>query len=43
LKAIATGGLGEFFAKHTPEISEYDPYLTLKGLAIAWEKMPKKR
>ncbi|MCS6936468.1 MAG: type III pantothenate kinase [Candidatus Bipolaricaulota bacterium] len=37
LRVVATGGRGEFFAKHLPEISHYDPYLTLKGLRIAWQ------
>jgi type III pantothenate kinase len=37
LKVIATGGRGEFFAKHIKEISIYDPHLTLQGLRIAWE------
>lgn len=37
LKVIATGGRGEFFAKHIPEISVYDPHLTLQGLRLAWE------
>ncbi len=37
LKVIATGGRGEFFAKHIKEISVYDPNLTLQGLRLAWE------
>lgn len=37
LKVVATGGRGEFFAKHLREISHYDPYLTLKGLRVAWQ------
>ncbi|MCS7198215.1 MAG: type III pantothenate kinase [Candidatus Bipolaricaulota bacterium] len=37
LKVIATGGRGEFFAKHIREISVYDPHLTLQGLRLAWE------
>lgn len=37
LKVIATGGRGEFFAKHIKEISVYDPHLTLQGLRLAWE------
>ncbi|MCS6903310.1 MAG: type III pantothenate kinase [Candidatus Bipolaricaulota bacterium] len=36
LTVVATGGRGEFFAKHLKEISHYDPYLTLKGLHVAW-------
>lgn len=37
VKVIATGGRGEFFAKHIKEISVYDPHLTLQGLRVAWE------
>lgn len=37
LTVIATGGRGEFFAKHIPAISVYDPHLTLQGLRLAWE------
>ncbi len=37
MMVVATGGRGEFFAKHLSEISLYDPHLTLKGLRIAWE------
>jgi type III pantothenate kinase len=42
LKVVATGGWGKFFAKHVPEIAEHDPYLTLKGLQIAWKRRPRK-
>lgn len=41
LKVIATGGWGKFFAKHVPEIFAHDPYLTLKGLRIAWKRRPR--
>ncbi len=41
LKVIATGGWGKFFASHISEISEHDPHLTLKGLAIAWKQRPR--
>ncbi len=37
LIVVATGGRGEFFAKHIKEISIYDPHLTLQGLRLAWE------
>lgn len=37
LRVVATGGRGEFFAKHLREISVYDPHLTLQGLRLAWE------
>jgi len=37
LKVVATGGKGELFYHEIAAISEYDPYLTLRGLQIAWE------
>lgn len=37
LKVIATGGRGELFYKQIKAIEEYDPFLTLKGLHIAWQ------
>lgn len=37
LKVIATGGKGELFYREIEAITEYDPYLTLRGLQIAWE------
>jgi type III pantothenate kinase len=36
-RVIATGGRGEFFKQQIPSIEVYDPFLTLKGLKIAWE------
>lgn len=38
LKIIATGGWGKLFVAQVPAIEVYDPYLTLRGLQIAWEK-----
>jgi len=37
LKVVATGGKGELFYREIEAITEYDPYLTLRGLQIAWE------
>lgn len=37
LRVVATGGRGEFFKEHIEAIEIYDPFLTLKGLRIAWE------
>jgi len=36
-RVIATGGRGEFFKEKISAIEIYDPFLTLKGLRIAWE------
>ncbi len=36
-RVVATGGRGEFFKAQIPSIEIYDPFLTLKGLRIAWE------
>ena len=36
-RVLATGGRGEFFMAQIPAIEVYDPFLTLKGLRIAWE------
>lgn len=36
-RVVATGGRGEFFRAQIPAIEVYDPFLTLKGLRIAWE------
>lgn len=35
---VLTGGMGEFFAKQIRSSCLVDPYLTLEGLRIAWEK-----
>jgi type III pantothenate kinase len=39
VKVIATGGLGSLFAEVCGQIEEYDAYLTLDGLRIAWQKL----
>ena len=36
--AIATGGLAEVIAPHTATILRVDPFLTLEGLRIVWER-----
>ena len=38
LKVVATGGKGELFFRQLEAIESYDPFLTLKGLAIAWSR-----
>lgn len=35
-RVVATGGLASLFAKSTPEISAYDPDLTMRGLYLIW-------
>jgi type III pantothenate kinase len=36
--AIATGGLAELIAPHTSSIVRVDPFLTLEGLRLVWER-----
>lgn len=36
--AIATGGLADLVAPHTRTIRQVDPYLTLDGLQLVWER-----
>jgi type III pantothenate kinase len=36
--AVATGGLAELIVPHAQTIEKVDPYLTLEGLRIVWER-----
>jgi type III pantothenate kinase len=36
--AVATGGLAELIAPHARTISRVDPWLTLEGLRLVWER-----
>ena len=37
-RAIATGGLAELIAPHAGTIELVDPFLTLEGLRLVWER-----
>jgi type III pantothenate kinase len=37
-RAVATGGLAELIAPHTKTIERVDPFLTLEGLRLVWER-----
>jgi type III pantothenate kinase len=38
-QVIATGGLATLVGSHTASINAIDPWLTLEGLYLIWERM----
>jgi len=41
LKVLATGGKGKLFHDHLAAIDRYDPFLTLLGLKLCWDRWEK--
>src|SRR5919202_95840 len=37
-RVVATGGLAELITPHSQTIEQIDPYLTLEGLRLVWER-----
>jgi type III pantothenate kinase len=37
-RAIATGGLADLISPHASTIERVDPFLTLEGLRLVWER-----
>jgi type III pantothenate kinase len=37
---VATGGLAELIAPHAKTVTKVDPFLTLEGLRLIWERQP---
>jgi type III pantothenate kinase len=37
-RVVATGGLAELIAPHARTISTVEPFLTLDGLRLVWER-----
>ncbi|MDI3339094.1 MAG: type III pantothenate kinase [Sphaerobacter sp.] len=40
---VVTGGLGELFVRHSPALADYDPDLTLIGLALIYRRLVAQR